>query len=445
MESTDVAVIGGGPAGLAAAAEAAQQGLGVVLIEAERLGARATHRTQLPARVLGYEARRRPTRAPSEGPIDPSTWQELQQRVAAVSARWAERERLRMEDRGVSVRRGAARFTSPTTLAVGDAELAFDRCIVASGARARSLPGLEVDGARILHPDHLVGLEALPGSVLVIGGDTAGAEIADTLNRLGCTVAWIMDAYGILPSFDREIGEAYGDVLMERGVKLVHGKAAQHLDLDDKGRPRVTLEGGQTYWGDAIVLALGSEPRVEELAPSEAGLRVRGNGALETDARCGTSVPHVFAAGECTGWVLDRASSESMGRRAGRRAADLEVDALVPGRFVRAAYVEPEIAQVGLTPEQAAGQAVMIRGLGYDESQIGLLEGVGESDHAKGFVRIVLDHDGTVRGGTAVGPRAAELMGQLALAMHVGATEEALADFFPPQPSLLDILSKGFR
>jgi len=426
----DVVVVGGGPAGVSAAVEAARQGQAVALAEGGAIGGRALHATMVPWRLLEREV-----------DVDPKgAFERAKERLRAVQALQEERWSLRLEDAGVERLIGRARFTGAHALTLEDGRVVtFDRAVVAAGAEARQLDGAAPDGARVLRPDDLFGLDALPDELVVVGGGAAGAELVDSLSRTPRTITWVMDEVGLLPAFDRELAEALGDVVMERGVKLVHGKRPERVDLVDGGAS-VTLQGGNRYQAPAVVVAIGSRPRTAGL-----GLDALGLDGLTVDASCRTSVAHVFAAGECTGRAHSSAAAEAMGRCAGLGAAGLEAT-YDPAAVPRVARTRPEIAQVGATPEAVAGKEVAFRSLRFEETLAGLLDEVGERDDRKGFVRVVCDSaSGAVLGATALGRGAGEIASAVALAMRMGVTEDALADVFAASPGALEALTRAAR
>jgi dihydrolipoamide dehydrogenase len=422
----ELAIIGGGPAGIAAAREAGKRGLSVLLVDAsEALGGRAAHATSIPLRLLSSAGDWRP------------------EFVAERARAFADRARLGLEDAGVAIVRGRARFVDPHHLETdaGD-RVHFDHALIATGARARSLEGAPADQSKIFAADELRALHAMPREAIVIGGGAAGAEITDALSRRGVRTTWIMDELGILPSFDRELAEALGDVLMERGVKLVHGKAAQKLALGQSG-VEVKLDGGRTYAAEIAIVAIGNAPALEGLELARAGLDARAK--IAVDAQCRTKVAHLFAAGDVCG-ESNIAAAEVMGRIAARAAAgddDARYDAaLVP----RAVYAQPELAQVGITAEHAAGRRVVLHTLRQEETLAGLLDHIGERADKKGFVRAVCDsNDGRLLGASALGPHAREIANAAAIALSLGATEETLGRASAAIPSWLDALSRAAR
>lgn len=402
MIEADIAVIGGGPAGIAAARAAAVAGAAVALIDPE-LGGRAWRSGAIARASLA----------------DPKlAWSAAVATANERARRFAERSALALEDAGVTLVPSRARFVSPHELSC---KVRFDRAIVATGVVPRDLPG-----ARAVRSDELLTLPALPSEAIVIGAGIEGAEIATLFNARGIQVTWLMDELGILPSFDRELAEAAGDALMERGVKLVHGKAVVELTADG-----ARLDGGRTYSAPLIVVAAGARADVAELDLAAAGLD-----RLASDPNGRTQVAHLFAAGEVTG--VHAAAAEGMGRAVGRIAAGEEQPPFDPSLVPRVAATIPEIAQVGLTPDRAAGRAVAIHTLRLEETVAGQLR------DAKGVVRTVArSDDGRVLGATAVGPSAREIVSAAALA--IGIEDEKLASTFACTASFVDALFRASR
>ncbi|MBX3271158.1 MAG: NAD(P)/FAD-dependent oxidoreductase [Sandaracinaceae bacterium] len=434
---TDVVVVGGGTAGIAAARAATKGDVMVVLVEAARFGEpRALLGWRVLERTVGrHLARGEAKRAP--------VWDEARAELARLAALREERLELRLADAGVEALRGRARFTSPRSLEVeGGAEVRFDHAVIAAGAGAAPLDGDAPDGRRLATPEQLLDLPALPPEVIVVGGGAAGAELVDALAQLAdVEVTWIMDELGILPSFDRELAEALADVLLGRGVKLVHGKRVTHVTAEAH-RAVVRLDGGHGYDGPLAVICAGRRAP----PPSSLGLDALGLDALDVDERLATRLEHVFAAGEITGHCPSAAHAEAMGRLAGRAAAGREVRPWDPRQIPEIVRSHPQLAQVGMTPDLLAGREVVIYTARTEEALGGLLEGVGEGADRKGFVRLACDSStGQVLGLSAAGPGAATMASSAAIALRLGATDEALADVFGDVPGALGALFAALR
>ncbi|MCC6874848.1 MAG: NAD(P)/FAD-dependent oxidoreductase [Sandaracinaceae bacterium] len=426
----DVVVVGGGPAGCAAAIEAAREGALVALVH-EGIGGRSLH-TQVAFRSLERE-----TSGAARELVREAEWRAMRARARERAKAWSERTRLRLEDAGVELASGHATFVAEREVAAGARRFRAGQIVLALGTEPIALEGLAFDGARVLAPGELIDLPALPRRALVVGGDAGGAEVADLLIGLGVEVTWIMDELGILPSFERELAEGIGDVLMGRGVKLVHGKRALALAEHGPG-VRVTLDGNKTYEADLAVVAIGGR------APSFGPVAME-DGWIATDAHGRTTVKSILAVGECTGRTHDVASAEVMGRAIGRLSAGRESEPSDPALFdparpPRVVFTRPPIAQVGLTPERVRGREVEVRALRFEEGLFGLLAGAGETDQAKGALSVVIDEDGRVAGGTAIGPGAAEIASAIAFAMGQPASRLAHGAM---QPSALSLLARA--
>lgn len=431
----DVVVLGGGIAGVAAAKAAAGGGAAVALVEPGPLGGRSAHGTLVPWRAL--------ERACRAGRDRDEAWAEARGEADRVGRAWSERSALRLEDHGVERIAGRGAFVAPRELDVeGGPSIAFERAVIATGGQPRQLG----EGPRVLDAAGLLSLEAPPAELLVVGGGVGGAELASALSHApGTTITWMMDELGILPDFDRELAEALGDVLMGRGVKLVHGKRMLEV-RSEPDHALASLDGGRTYAAPYAVIAIGTRPRLEGLGLEALGLEALGRGALAVDESCATSAEGIYAAGECTPGCPSAAAAEAMGWIAGRRAAGLDSQAWVPSRAPRVVFSDPELAQIGLTPERSAGREVVIHTSRGEETIWGSLRGVGESPESKGFSRIVAaGDDGEVIGASGAGPGAIAVIGAVELAMALGATADDLGRLTTALPGPLEALTRSVR
>ncbi|MCA9610849.1 MAG: NAD(P)/FAD-dependent oxidoreductase, partial [Myxococcales bacterium] len=411
---TDVLVLGGGTAGIAAARAAARADEAVTLVEAGRVGG---PRTLLAWRVLERTVDRHLARGPA---ARDAVWDEARAELTRLAALREERLGLRLADAGVDVVNGRGRFTSAHELEVeGGPTIRFDRAVLAVGATSHGLAGDRPDGRRLVTPDRLFEVERLPADVLVIGGGAAGAELVDALSRLkDVEVTWVMDEVGILPRFERELAEALGDVLLGRGVKLVHGKRVEAVTVEPH-RAIARLEGGHGYEAPLVVACAGRRG-----VPPGLGLEALGLSSLEVDERVQTPVEHVWAAGESAGHCPSAAHAEAMGRLAGRAAAGEEIRPWDPSQIPLVVRSHPQLAQVGQTPEVLVGQPVVLHTARSEEALAGLLAGIGESADQKGFVRLACDSTtGRVLGLSAAGPSAANMASAAAIALRLGATD----------------------
>lgn len=449
-------VIGAGPAGVAAAVEAGRSGAGVSLVTEGPVGGRATHASLVPSKVLLHAAEAR--RAKGEATLaTPAELLAIRAEVDALAKARSERMKNALADAGVRVVEGVARFPSAAsvevTSAAGVRTLPFDRAVVASGSEPRFPAGFfgdadRPDGQHVIAPRHVRAMVELPRSILVVGGGATGAEHAHAFRALGVEVTWIMDELGILPGFDRELADSLGDVLMERGVKLVHGKRVLRVVHDPKQGTLASLDGGRTYSAERAFVAVGRRPDTARLGLAEIGVVLAKDGTVGVDRFGRSSVSTIYAAGDATAGAQSSARAEATGWTAARHAIGRDVDPLAPESLVEAVYTSPEVARVGLSPRDvsARGGDFDLRTHDFGGSLRASFDGVGRDLHARGVVRIVSEPDGgRLLGATAIGPRAAEVLAPVAVALRLGASARDLAHVFLPAPSYGEIATQALR
>jgi dihydrolipoamide dehydrogenase len=458
MSEVEVVIIGGGPAGCTAAVEAARTGKRVALVMEEKPGGRAAFGSMVPSKIFLHAAERRRQRGElQKGLADEAEMtaihHEVQSFSSRISARWSER----LEDAGVRRIEGVAKFTSAYALSIARVgkeplTLRFAHAIIATGSVPyfpESFFGADLkgpDGVHILAPRHLSAMTSLPKTMLVIGGGVTGAEMVHAFTSLGVEVSWVMDDLGILPRFDRELASSLGDVLMERGAKLVHGKGVLSV-MKQGGGVQARLDGGRTYEAERAFVAIGRTPDTGRLGLEHAGVEVHPRGSIPVDALGRTNVPHIYAVGDAAGapFTVTKACAEAYA--AAHSATGQEVTAPVHAAWIEAVYADPEVARVGMTPEEGArrGLSFEVCAVGFDAALRGMLDGAGTDKHARGMLKVVFAADGRVLGGIAVGRGAVEALSPVATAIHLGASRAQLRGLFLASPSLSELGLDAFR
>lgn len=447
-----IVVIGGGPAGVAAAVEAARTGAGVTLVSEGPIGGRATHASFVPSKVLLHAAESRRVRG-EKSLATPADLAAIRAETESLAKVRADRMRNALSDAGVRVAEGAARFVSATSVEVGTRTLPFDKAIVATGSEPRFPAGFfgaadKPDGHHVFAPRHVRAMIDLPRSVLVIGGGATGAEHAHAFLSLGVEVTWLLDELGILPRYDRELADSLGDVLMERGVKIVHGKRVLSVVHDPKQGALASLDGGRTYAAERAFVAVGRRADTARLGLDAIGITPRADGTIPTDGYGATSVPSIYAVGDATEGAQSSARAEATGWTAARHATGRKVEPLRVGALVEAVYTTPELARVGLSPREVAarGGEYDLRTHDFGASLRATFDGVGSDPHARGVIRVVSEPDGgKLLGATAIGPHAAEVLAPIAVAIGLGASARDLAHVFLPAPSYSEIATQAIR
>jgi len=442
-------VIGGGPAGVAAASVAAAGGAAVTLVEAEVLGGASQLRECIPSKALaasisglaGIRARGHLGSA-DPGPLRPDPAR-LAERRLSIAALLSETERGRLEALGVDIRAGRARFTGARTAAVasagGEDTLEFDCALIATGSVPRVPPWVAPDGERILTSRQVYRLTQAPEEVVVVGAGATGVEFAHLLSSLGSRVVLLASRGRVLPQSDPEAAAALEEEFADRGVVVLRGARAREI-RDADGRVEVVAEDGRTAGGSHALLAVGLLPATAGLGLDAAGVSLAGE-AVAVDASQRTTTPHIFAAGDVTGGPMLSSVAAAEGTVAGRRALGLPAAPVEHTAAAQAVYTDPEVAWVGLQedPAAASGRRVRVTRARFAANPRALM-----TARPRGFAKVISDSgDETILGGVVVGAQAAELIGILALAVRAGLRRDDLAGTLLAYPSLAETLAEA--
>jgi pyruvate/2-oxoglutarate dehydrogenase complex dihydrolipoamide dehydrogenase (E3) component len=394
-----VAVVGAGPAGLTAARAAADAEAEVILIGAELPGGRANWHSLLPSKVfltatdlLGAVDRLADLGIESPGGRRADIRQ-LTRRVQALSRARSEAQASDLVSRGVRLVTGTARFRDPNTLRIdsGDRapeEIEADAVILATGSVPIFPPDLKPNGREILAPRFVGKLERLPASMILVGGGVTGTEFAYAFSRLGVQVTWLVDEFGVLPTFDGEAVEVLLDELRRGGMTLHAGVGA--ASVTTRNGVTVTLRDGTRLQAESAFVAIGRRPDLDGLSLEAAGLQPGPVRGVAVDSACRSRVPHIYAAGDITGPPMCANKAMAQGWVAGLHAAGGKVKGYRPDSIIEAVYTDPQVAQVGLGEAAAAkrGTAVRVLKSAYGASLKGAL-----SEERAGFVKLIADAD----------------------------------------------------
>ena len=456
-------VIGGGPGGYEAALTAARLGADVTVVSAGALGGAAVLTDVVPSKTLIATADVLDLVAGSGalGIRDADTAGSpgagaLTVDLAAVNARVRRLARAQSADveqalqqAGVRVLRGHGRLEDPRTVAVVPKDgqevterLPADAVLLALGARPRELPEGRPDGERILTWTQLYDLDELPSHLVVVGSGATGPEPASADRAPGWGVRLVSSRAQVLPGSDRDAAGVLEEAFRRRGVHVRSRSRAAAARREGDGVV-VTLTSGEEIRGSHVLLALGAIPATAGLGLEECGVRLRESGHVVTDRVSRTSVPGVYAAGDCTG-VLPLASVAAIqGRTAVHHALGEAVSPLIRAHVASAVFTSPEIATVGASEQDVEDGTVVadVRSYPLGTNARAKMQGVRE-----GFVKLIVRHDsGTVLGGVVVAPRASELIHPITLAVAQRLTVEQLANTSIVYPSMTGSLAEAAR
>lgn len=446
-EGGGVLVIGGGPGGYVAAIRAAQLGAKVTLTERAEIGGTCLNRGCMPTKALLHssEVYELATNSADIGIIGRDVavdWPRVQATRQSVSDKLTGGVRALMRANKVTVVEGEAKFTGPKTVKVGDKTLNPDKIIIAVGSNPvmPPIPGLKecpacIDSTACLKLDHI------PESLVVIGGGVIGVELGSVYRRFGSKVSVLELQDRILPQMDGELAELAAAQLVAEGMDLRTGAKVTRVDTTTNGAAVHAEIGGKdtVFEAEKVLVCVGRSPNLEGLGLDKAGIAVEG-GFIKVDKRLETSVPGVFAVGDCSGRLMLAHAAMAMGEAAAENAMGGEAgfdEDMSPA----CAYVGPEIAGVGYTEERAKelGIEYIVGRFPTSANGRSLVSGC-----TGGLIKVLAGPKfGEILGVHILAPSATELIEEAALAIRLEATLDELTDTIHCHPTVAEALREA--
>lgn len=424
----DLAVVGGGTAGLVAAVGAAGQGARVVLVERDRTGGDCLWTGCVPSKALiaaasrAHAVRTAARFGVTTGPVTVDLRAVMAHVHAAREAIAPHDSPERLEREGVEVVAGHARFVSPRSLAVAGRTLRFRHAVIATGA-APTIPAVRgLAEAAPLTSETLWDLETLPERLLVVGGGAIGCELGQAFARLGARVTIVEVADRLLPSEEPEASAIVEAALIADGVEVLTATRLTHVGDDASGRV-VGLAGPEgrrrEVTTDRILVAAGRTPRTADLGCDVAGVALDGRGAVVVDARQRTTNPRIHAGGDVTGRLPFTHVAAAHGTAIVQNALFGLRARVDHERIPWVTFTDPEVARVGPTAAEArARDGERARAITSSHARLDRAIAVGDTE---GFAQLVSDAKGRLIGATVVGPRAGETIAEVVAWMASGA------------------------
>ena len=453
--SFDLAVIGAGPGGYVAAIRAAQLGFRVVIIEREHLGGICLNWGCIPTKALLRTSELFHTLNNAEqfglsiSGIDFDI-KKIVERSRKVADRLASGVAYLMKKNKIEVIDGDARLKGGGVVGVRDKDgqalpdIEAKHIVIATGARAKTLPGLEPDGQLIWTYREAMVPPAMPGSLLVVGSGAIGIEFASFYGTLGTEVTVVEALDQILPVEDEEVSAFAQKAFEKQGMTILTGTSVEALEAG-VGNVKATLKGAdgatRDVTVDRVILAIGITGNVEGLGLEELGVQVD-RGHIVIDEWCRTGVAGVYAIGDVAGppWLAHKASHE--GVICVERIAGLNnVHPLDTSRIPGCTYCAPQVASIGLTEAAAieAGHQVKVGRFPYQAN--GKAIALGETE---GFVKTVFDADtGELLGAHMIGTEVTELIQGFSIAKTLETTEAELIESIFPHPTLSETMHEA--
>ena len=342
-----------------------------------------------------------------------------------------------VKSRGITVVEGEGRLTGPHQVTVDGTSYSGRNVVLASGSYARSLPGLDIDGERIVTSEHALRLDRVPTSVVVLGGGVIGCEFASVWRSFGADVTIIEALPRLVAGEEEASSKALERAFRKRGIVARTGTPFQSVKTTDDG-VAVTVEGGDVIEAELLLVAVGRGPSTDGLGYDEQGVAME-RGFVLTDDRCRTNVDGVYAVGDIVPGLQLAHRGFQQGIFVAEDIAGLAPAVIDEAGIPRVTYSHPEVASVGLTEAQAEEKYGAVEALTYD------LGGNGKSQILKtqGFVKLVRRQDGPVVGVHLVGDRVGELIGEAQLIYNWEAHPEDVAPLVHAHPTQNEALGEA--
>jgi dihydrolipoamide dehydrogenase len=451
-QSFDVVVIGAGPGGYVAAIRAAQLGLKVCIVEREHLGGICLNWGCIPTKALlrSAEVFHLMQRAKEFGLGATGISYDLPAVVArsrGVAKQLSGGIGHLMKKNKIAVVMGAATLPKAGTVSVktdkGVETLTGKHIVLATGARARELPGLEADGDLVWNYKHALVASRMPKKLLVIGSGAIGIEFASFFNTLGAdtTVVEVMDR--ILPVEDAEISAFAKKSFVKQGMKILEKAAVKKLDRKPGKGVTAHIEVGgkvETQDFDTVISAVGIVGNVEDLGLEALGVKIDRTHVV-TDEFCRTGVPGLFAIGDIAGgpWLAHKASHE--GVMVAEMIAGGHPHPIKPGSIAGCTYCHPQVASVGMTEAKAKEAGFTVKVGRFPFIGNGKAIALGESE---GMVKTIFDaKTGELLGAHMIGAEVTELIQGYVVGRALETTEEDLMNTVFPHPTLSEMMHEA--
>jgi len=453
MENYDIAVMGGGPGGYVAAIRAVQLGLKVVVIERAELGGICLNWGCIPTKALlrSAEVYHLMDRAGEFGlSADQPAFDiaKVVERSRKVAGQLNAGVTFLLKKNKVPVIDGFARLAGPGVLSIEKdgvpaRELRAKNIILATGARARELPGLEADGERVWSYRHAMTPKTMPKSLLVVGSGAIGVEFASFYRTLGAEVTVVEVLGRVLPVEDAEISALARKAFEAQGMKILTNAQVKKLERRKNNVAATIEQNGKSekITVERVILAVGITGNVEGLGLEEAGVKIE-KGHVVTDEWGHTGVAGLYAIGDLAGppWLAHKASHE--GIAAVEKIAGLaDAHPLDTGNIPGCTYCQPQIASVGLTEAAAKEQGFKVKVGRFPYIGNGKAIALGETE---GLVKTVFDAaSGALLGAHMIGAEVTELIQGYAVARSLETTEAELMRTIFPHPTLSETMHES--
>ena len=441
--SADLVILGAGSGGYACALRAAELGLSVIMVERDKVGGTCLHRGCIPTKALLHaaevaDAARESEKVGVRASLDGIDVAKVNAYKDGVVNRLYKGLTGLVKGRGITVVEGSGRLVAPNAFEVdGTRYEASQAVVLATGSYSRSLPGLEIDGDKVITSEHALTLDRVPASAIVLGGGVIGVEFASVWKSFGAEVTIIEALPHLLPLEEESSSKLLERAFRKRGIAFVLGKKFSEVKTSDAG-VTVTVEDGTTYDAEVLLVAVGRGPVSDGLGYDEVGIEME-RGFVKVDAQCQTSVRGVYAIGDLRPGLQLAHVGFAEGIMIAERLAGLNPPTIDYDNVPRITYSEPEVASVGITAAQAKERGYDVVEFTYD------LAGNGRAQilQTAGACKVVAAKDGAVLGVHMVGSRVGDLIAEAQLITNWEALPVEVAQLIHPHPTLSEAIGEA--
>ena len=442
MANFDLVILGGGSGGYACALRASQLGLSVALIEKDKLGGTCLHRGCIPTKALLHAGEiadntRHAAEFGVQAEFKAIDMAGVNSYKDGVISKLHKGLQGLVKSRNVTYVEGSGKLVAKDTVEVNGQRYTGKNVILATGSYAKSLPGLDIDGTRVMTSDHAMHLNYVPKSVIVLGGGVIGCEFASVWKSFGAEVTIIEALPHLIALEDESSSKQLERAFRKRGINFELGTKFKSVAKSDSGVV-VTLEDGKTFNAEVLLVAVGRGPVSTNLGYEEQGIKMD-RGYIIVDEKCRTNIPGIWAVGDLIPTLQLAHVGFAEGILVAEEIAGLNPRAINYDGVPRVTYSEPEVASVGLTTAAAKAKGYEVVELNYD------LAGNGKAQILKtaGSIKLVSAKNGPVLGIHMVGSRVGELLAEAQLIFNWQADAFDVAPLIHAHPTLSEAMGEA--
>ena len=442
MANFDLVVLGGGSGGYAAALRGAQLGLNVALIEKDKVGGTCLHRGCIPTKALLHAGEVADSARESSHFGVNATFNSIDMagvnsyKDGVIAGLYKGLQGL-VKSRNITFVEGHGKLVSHNTVEVNGTQYVGKNIVLATGSYAKTIPGLDIDGKRVITSDQGTSMDYVPKSVIVLGGGVIGCEFASVWKSFGAEVTIIEGLSHLIALEDESSSKQLERAFRKRGIKFELGvKFKSHKVNPDS--VTVTLEDGREFTADVLLVSVGRGPVTDGIGYQEAGIAMD-RGYVLVDDHCRTNIPGIFAVGDIIPTLQLAHVGFQEGILVAETIAGLNPRPINYDGVPRVTYSEPEVASVGLTTKVAKERGYEVVELDYN------LAGNGKAQILKtaGSIKLIGQKNGPVLGIHMVGSRVGELLAEAQLIFNWEASADDVAPLIHAHPTMSEAMGEA--